>query len=75
MNLRPYQLEAVEAVYRHLEEKDTNPCDVIPTAGGKSLVLARIASDVKVSQVPSIPYAWAARTMFCPAAPQSRSLL
>ena len=45
MTLRPYQLEAVEAVYRHLETKDTNPCVVIPTAGGKSLVLARIASD------------------------------
>lgn len=45
MTLRPYQAEAVEAVYRHLETKDTNPCVVIPTAGGKSLVLGRIASD------------------------------
>lgn len=45
MQLRPYQLEAVDAVYRHLKEKTTNPCVVIPTAGGKSLVLGRIASD------------------------------
>ena len=43
--LRPYQREAVEAVYRHLREKDTNPCVVIPTAGGKSLCLAQVAKD------------------------------
>ena len=38
--LRPYQSDAVESVYRHLREKDTNPCVVIPTAGGKSLCKA-----------------------------------
>ena len=43
--LRPYQSEAVEAVYRHLREKDTNPCVVIPTAGGKSLCIAQVAKD------------------------------
>ena len=43
--LRPYQQEAVEAVYRHLREKDTNPCVVIPTAGGKSLCIAEVAKD------------------------------
>ena len=43
--LRPYQREAVDAVYRHLREKDTNPCVVIPTAGGKSLCLAQVAKD------------------------------
>ena len=43
--LRPYQQNAVDAVYRHLREKETNPCVVIPTAGGKSLVLAQIAKD------------------------------
>lgn len=46
MNLRPYQLEAVAAVYGHLAKKATNPCVVIPTAGGKSLVLGQIAADV-----------------------------
>ena len=43
--LRPYQSEAVEAVYTHLREKDTNPCVVIPTAGGKSLCIAQVAKD------------------------------
>jgi len=43
--LRPYQTEAVEAVYRHLREKDTNPCVVIPTAAGKTLCIAQIAKD------------------------------
>ena len=43
--LRPYQKDAVEAVYRHLREKDTNPCVVIPTAGGKSLCIAEVAKD------------------------------
>ena len=43
--LRPYQQDAVDAVYRHLREKDTNPCVVIPTAGGKSLCLAQVAKD------------------------------
>ena len=27
MNLRPYQQEAVDAVYEHLRTKDTNPCE------------------------------------------------
>ena len=45
MQLRPYQSEAVEAVYNHLRTRDDNPCVVIPTAGGKTLVLGRIATD------------------------------
>ncbi len=43
--LRPYQKDAVEAVYKHLREKDTNPCVVIPTAGGKALCIAQVAKD------------------------------
>ena len=43
--LRPYQSDAVDSVYRHLREKDTNPCVVIPTAGGKSLCIAQVAKD------------------------------
>ena len=31
INLRPYQQEAVDAVYEHLRTKDTNPCVVLPT--------------------------------------------
>lgn len=42
---RPYQSEAIEAVYEHLRTKDNNPCVVLPTGTGKSLVLAQIAKD------------------------------
>ncbi len=46
LDLRYYQQEAVNAVYLHLQEKpESNPCVVIPTGGGKSIVIARIASD------------------------------
>ena len=45
MILRPYQRDAVEAVYRHLRERDDQPCVVIPTAGGKSVVIATICRD------------------------------
>ena len=45
MNPRYYQVEAVAAVYNHLYEKETNPCVVIPTGGGKSLTMATICRD------------------------------
>ena len=45
MKLRPYQQEAVAAVYRHLRSSKTNPCVVIPTAGGKTPIIASICSD------------------------------
>lgn len=45
MILRPYQQESVDAVYRHLREHDDNPCVVIPTAGGKTPVMATICKD------------------------------
>src|SRR3990172_5721821 len=45
LELRPYQLEAVEAIYRHLRERDDNPCVVLPTAAGKSLVMAQVCKD------------------------------
>ncbi|MCC7407528.1 MAG: DEAD/DEAH box helicase family protein [Phycisphaeraceae bacterium] len=45
LTLRPYQQEAVEAVYRHLREREDNPCVVIPTGGGKTPVIATICSD------------------------------
>ena len=43
--LRPYQQEAVAAVYRYLREHDDNPVVVIPTAGGKTPILATICRD------------------------------
>jgi len=45
MELRPYQREAVETIYRHLREHDDNPCVVIPTAGGKTPVMATVCKD------------------------------
>ena len=45
IELRPYQHEAVQAVYRHLREHDDNPVVVIPTGGGKTPVLATICRD------------------------------
>lgn len=45
MTLRPYQKEAVAAVYDFLRRRDENPCVVIPTAGGKTPVMATICRD------------------------------
>ena len=45
MELRPYQNEAVQAVYDHLRSRDDNPCVVIPTGGGKTPVIATICRD------------------------------
>ena len=45
MNLRSYQQAAVNAVYEHLRSKDNNPCVVLPTGTGKSVVIAQIVSD------------------------------
>lgn len=45
MQLRPYQQAAVDAVYRYLRDRDDNPCVVIPTAGGKTPILATIVRD------------------------------
>ena len=45
MELRPYQQSAVDAVYKHLRSKDNNPCIVLPTGTGKSVVIAKIVSD------------------------------
>ncbi len=45
MELRPYQRAAVDAVYEFLRQRDDNPCVVIPTAGGKTPVMATICRD------------------------------
>lgn len=37
---RPYQIEALAALDEHVRTKDTNPCVVLPTGAGKSLVIA-----------------------------------
>lgn len=45
MQLRPYQQQAVDALYDYLRRHDDNPCVVIPTAGGKTPVIATICRD------------------------------
>lgn len=45
MELRPYQREAVDAVYDFLRRRDDNPCVVIPTGGGKTPVIGTICRD------------------------------
>ncbi len=45
MELRPYQREAVDATYGYLRAHDDNPCIVLPTAAGKTLVIATICRD------------------------------
>lgn len=44
MNLREYQLEAFQALHNHICDKESNPCIVIPTAGGKSIIIAHAIS-------------------------------
>lgn len=45
LTLRPYQQDAVNAVYAHLRTREDNPCVVIPTGGGKTPVIATICKD------------------------------
>jgi len=37
---RPYQIAALKALRLHICQKDSNPCVVIPTGGGKSALIA-----------------------------------
>ena len=45
ISLRPYQTDVVNAVYDHLRTRDDNPCAVVPTAGGKTPIMASICKD------------------------------
>ena len=45
MQLRPYQSACVDAVYAHLRNREDNPCAVVPTAGGKTPIMATICRD------------------------------
>ncbi len=46
LKLRPYQQSAIAAIYSYFEDKNGNPLVVIPTAGGKSLVMASFIDEV-----------------------------
>lgn len=48
LTLRPYQEAAKAAVYDHLRQRDDNPCVVIPTAGGKTPLMASLCKDAVV---------------------------
>ena len=45
LTLRPYQEEVKSAVYSHLRNREDNPCAVVPTAGGKTPIMASICRD------------------------------
>jgi DNA repair protein RadD len=45
MQLRPYQERAKASVYDHLYTRDDNPAVVLPTASGKTHVMASICQD------------------------------
>jgi DNA repair protein RadD len=46
LTLRPYQEAAIAAIYKYYEDNSGNCCVVIPTAGGKSLVMASFIEGV-----------------------------
>lgn len=46
LTLRPYQQAAIAAIYKYYGENTGNCCVVIPTAGGKSLVMAAFIEGV-----------------------------
>lgn len=52
IQLRPYQLEAVQSIYDYFAKKDGNPLVVLPTGAGKSLTLAAFIEGA-IDQYPS----------------------
>ena len=44
--LRPYQTAAIQGIYDYFNDAAGNPLVVIPTAGGKSLVMATFVQGV-----------------------------
>lgn len=46
MQLRPYQRESIDALYEHWQEGGGNGLIVIPTGGGKSLIIATLLREI-----------------------------
>ncbi|MBL0144330.1 MAG: DEAD/DEAH box helicase family protein [Betaproteobacteria bacterium] len=46
LTLRPYQSAAINGIYNYFQDETGNPLVVIPTAGGKSLVMATFVEGV-----------------------------
>ena len=44
-NLRPYQRAAIDCLYNHMRMHDDNPAVVVPTGGGKTVVMAELIRD------------------------------
>lgn len=42
MKLRPYQQNAIDLLYKWLRENEGNPCLVLPTGAGKSIIIAEL---------------------------------
>ena len=45
LTLRPYQREAIDALNESLRTSEANPCLVLPTGAGKSLVMAQTVNE------------------------------
>lgn len=52
MKLRPYQSETIEAINHYLASEKGNPCAVLPTGAGKSLVIAELIKGWKGKYAP-----------------------
>ena len=46
LTLRPYQNAAIQGIYNYFKDETGNPLIVIPTAGGKALVMASFIEGV-----------------------------
>ena len=46
LTLRPYQNAAIQGIYNYFNDETGNPLIVIPTAGGKALVMASFIEGV-----------------------------
>ena len=46
LTLRPYQQAAIASIYGYFEKESGNPLVVIPTGGGKSLLLATLCQEL-----------------------------
>jgi len=46
LTLRPYQQAAIASIYGYFQNNKGNPLVIIPTAGGKSLVMAAFIEGV-----------------------------
>ena len=42
MKLRQYQQDAIDLLYKWLRESEGNPCLVLPTGAGKSIIIAEL---------------------------------